>query len=236
MHKRPVIFLGSNSAIQIYSETCEENNILVHGIIDQDYYGNTDNLWGIPVIDAESAFADPDRADYYRNNFDFFCATNWMPLDDPGTQRNKQKRTKLLDLIDQHQLTCINIIDCRAKVSPSAKIGHGCYIAEFVVIEPNVVIDNFVNIWSHCIIGHDSKVGRNTVVQRRCSIISHVNLEQNVYLSMSVCVFKSNTTVAVNTFVQECVYLKRNTIPNEIIGLHSDNPRRIRILHQDQLD
>jgi hypothetical protein len=57
-----------------------------------------------------------------------------------------------------------------------------------------------------------------------------------VYLSMSVCLFKSKSTVAVNTFVQECVYLKRNTKPNEIIGLNSANPRRIQVVYQNSQD
>jgi carbonic anhydrase/acetyltransferase-like protein (isoleucine patch superfamily) len=230
MSDRPVIFLGTNSAMQIYIETCQENGMLIHGIIDNDYHGNTKMLYGIPVIDSESAFQDTSCADYYANNFDFFCAVNWMPMTDAVTQRNKQKRQHMLNLIDQHQLRCVTIIDKRAKISPSARIGKGCYIAEFVVVEPNVIIDNFVNIWSHSIIGHDSRVGQNSVIQRRCSIIGDVCIEDNVYLSMSVCAYKSNTIIRSNTFVHECVYLKRNTNTNEIIGLNSANPRRIAVL------
>lgn len=236
MSKRPVIFLGTNSAIAIYLETCQENGMSVHGIIDQDYFGNTETICGIPVIDSETAFDDPAQAEYYRNNFDFFCATNWMPMSDPVTQRNRQKRDRLLALINQHQLNCVNIIDQRAKISPSAQIGHGCYIAEFAVIEPNVTIGNFVNIWSHCIVGHNSTVGHNTVIQRKCNIISDVCIEENVYLSMSVCLYKSYSTVKKNTFVHECVYLKRSTISNEIIGLAGTNPRRVTVLPGDPQD
>ena len=236
MHDRPLIFLGTNSAMQIYLETCAENQIPVHGIIDQDYHGNKDTLWGVPVIDGQQCFQNPERARYYRDNFVFFCGTNWLPMADESTTRNRRKRHELLDIIDQNNLTCINIIDQRAKISPSARLGQGCFIAEWVVVEPNVIIDDYVNVWSHSILGHDSRVGKNSVIQRKCSVISNVTMEENVYLAMSVCLYKSYTTLRKNTFVQECVYLKRSTLPNEIIGLHSQNPRRVTVLNRNFVD
>jgi acetyltransferase-like isoleucine patch superfamily enzyme len=236
MHDRPLIFLGTNSAMQIYLETCAENKIPVHGIIDQDYYGNTDKLWKVPVIDTQQCFQDPDRARYYRDNFVFFCATNWMPMADKPTTRNRQKRHELLQIIDQNNLKCANIIDQRSKVSPSAQLGQGVFVAEWVVVEPDVVIEDHVCVWSHSVVGHDSRVGRNSVIQRHCTIVSHVTMEENVYLGMSVRLYKSYATLKKNTFVHECVYLKRSTLPNEIIGLHSQNPRRVTVLDRNTVD
>jgi acetyltransferase-like isoleucine patch superfamily enzyme len=230
MYDRPLIFLGTNSAMQIYLETCAENKIPVHGIIDQDYFGNTDTLWGVPVIDGQHCFNDPERARYYRDNFVFFCGANWLPMMDESTTRNRQKRHELLSIIDQKNLECINIIDKRSKISPSAQLGQGCFIAEWAVIEPNVVISDYTNVWSHTILGHNSSVGKNSVIQRRCCIVSNVTLEENVYLAMSVRLYKSNTTVRKNTFVHECVYLKRNTLPSEIVSLEGDNPRRVKFI------
>lgn len=230
MSNRPVIFLGTNSALEIFSDTCAEIGLSVHGIIDSDYYGNTTELYNIPVIDTENSLLDPDKREYYQQ-FDFFCATNWMPMTDSVTVRNRTKRARLLDLIEQQDLNCVNIIDPRAKISPSVKLGRGCYVGEFTSIQPGVVVEDFVNIYSHCIVGHGSRVGKNSVVQRRSSIIAEVDIGQDVYISMSTCLFKSGTQISDGTFVHECVYLKRSTLPGEIISLAGTNTRRVKGLN-----
>ena len=224
---KPLIFLGSNTAIQIYSEICEENGISIKGIIDSDYYGNTDNIAGIPVIDSELSFNDPEKLRYYQENFNFFCATNWMPMLDKINQRNREKRHRLLNLIDQYNLNCINIIDRRSKISPSARLGQGILVAEFVVIEPNVVVDNFVNIWTGSMIGHDCSIGRNSVLQRDARLCGNITVEENVYLAMQAFLYKSQCTIGAGSFVHECVYLKRGTIPGEIVSLNGSNMRRV---------
>ena len=59
-----------------FTEICEDAGITVHGIIDNDYFGNTDYIDDIPVIDTEFSFSDLEKLKYYRDNFNFFCATN----------------------------------------------------------------------------------------------------------------------------------------------------------------
>lgn len=226
MHDRPLIFLGSNSAIEIFSEICAENNIQVHGIIDSDYHNNTKKLHGIPVIDSETSFSDPATAKYYRENFNFFCAVNWLPMQDSA--RNRNKRQALIALIQDHDLNTINLVDQRAKVSPTARLGKGIFIAEFVTVEPNVVIGDFTNIWTRSIIGHDSTLGRNCVVQRGCFMCGNITMGDDVYLSMQVSLFKPESVISSGTVVQECIYLRRGTVPNEIVSLHGSNTRRVR--------
>jgi acetyltransferase-like isoleucine patch superfamily enzyme len=228
MDNRPLIFLGSNLAIEIFSEICAENNIEIHGIIDSDYYSNTEKLCGIPVIDSEASFSDPVKLKYYKENFNFFCAVNWLPMLDPIATRNRIKRQHLIDLIDQYELSCINIIDRRAKVSKTAKLGKGIFVAEFTTIEPNSTINDFTNIWTQSIIGHDSKIGRNCVIQRDRFMCGNVTLEDNVYLSMQVSLFKSKSVISSGTVIQECIYLRRSTRPNEVVSLNSGNLKRVK--------
>jgi len=70
-----------------YTELCEELGIVVAGLLDNDYWGNTAELGGVKVLDTEK------NIDQYLNNYNFFCATNWNPIDDPIMVRNRQKKT-----------------------------------------------------------------------------------------------------------------------------------------------
>lgn len=226
MSNRPLIFLGSNVAMAVFGEVCKEIGINVVGIIDKDYYGNTEEIGGIPVIDSEDAFDDPVMAKEYRDNYDFFCAVNWMPMTDPVTVRNREKRTRLLNLIDQHDLGCATIIDPRAKVSPTAKIGRGVYIDAWCLVDPGVSIGDFTHMWSYASVGFGCHVGRNCVIQRSCNM-THVTLEDEVYLAPNVSLFKLGAVIGHNTFIQECIYLRRGTVPNEIISINGSNTRRV---------
>jgi carbonic anhydrase/acetyltransferase-like protein (isoleucine patch superfamily) len=226
-NSRPLIFLGSNDAMYEYAEVCESYGIKVHGVIDQDYYGNTDTRCDIPVIDAESAFDDPEKLAYYRGNFNFFCANNWLPMKVPSIVRNREKRNKLLTLIDTHNLNCISLTHKMADISKSAVIGRGVYIDAFVSIEPKIVCHDYVNIYSHAAIGHDTIIGRNCVFQRRVSVSSNCVFGENVFFGLAVKQFRMNVKFGSNTFIHEGVCIKRGTEENEIVALGSNNQRRI---------
>ena len=225
---RPLIFLGSNSIMEKYTEVCEEQGITVHGIIDQDYYGNTAEIGGVPVVDTEDCFSDQDKLDYYRNNFNFFCATNWTPLQDPISIRNKDKRQRLIDTIENNNLNCISIVDTfSTKISKSIKIGQGVYIDGYVNIEPKATIGDFTNIYSHAHIGHDSVIGKNCVIQRVACLASNCTVEDNVYMSISVKAFKSGARFGRGTFIQEGIYIRRGTVAGEVVSMNGANTKRI---------
>lgn len=228
MLDRPLIFLGTNWVMEVLTETCAENGITVAGIIDHDYWGNRDHIAGIPVIDSEVSFKDPDRVQYYRDNFVFFCAVNWQPVADAVSQRNRDKRKKFIDLIKQHRLNCVNIIDQRAKVSPSAQLGHNIYIGDFTTIDPRVQIADFVSVYGQCHIGHDTVIGENSVIQRRCGLVGELTVESDVFVASNVCILKNHSRIAHGTFVHECIYLRRSTLPNEVVSLDGANLRRVR--------
>lgn len=224
---RPLIFLGSNFALYKYTEVCDYFGIKVHGIIDSDYYGNTEQLCDVPVIDSELAFDDPEKLEYYKNNFHFFCAVNWTPQTDKISVRNKEKRHKLLDLIDLLELPCISIVDTHARISKYANIGKGCFIDGDVMIEHHVDIKDFVNIYCNNDIGHNSTVGRNCVFQRQCMLAANTIVEDNVFFAMRVTALKWGARFGKNSFIQEGIYLRRGTLPDEVVSLQTENPSRV---------
>jgi UDP-3-O-[3-hydroxymyristoyl] glucosamine N-acyltransferase len=184
-------------------------------------------MCGIPIIDTEQSFNDPTKQKFYRDNFNFFCAVNWLPMADAISTRNRLKRSRLIDVIEHHQLNCISIVDRFAKVSKTTKIGRGCFIDGCTHIMPRVSIGNYTNIHTHTNIGHDAVLGNNCVIQRMCVVPPSSILENNVFFGSAVKALKEGVTFGEGTFVHEGIYIKRGTIKNEIVSMHGDNMRRI---------
>jgi serine acetyltransferase len=226
---RPLIFLGSNYVLEKYTDLCRELGIQIHGIIDSDYYGNTESLCGIPVIDSE------DNLNKYKDHYNFFCATNWSPQTDAMTTRNRQKRQKLINLLTS-EYSVISLIDPTAKISLSAKIGRGVYIDCMVMLEPGVNVGDFVSIYSHTCVGHHSTIHRNVVLQRQCSIAGQAVFEANAFLGVSVKALKTGATFGANSFIHECIYIRRGTIPDEVVGINGNNMSRVYNEQQRQIE
>jgi carbonic anhydrase/acetyltransferase-like protein (isoleucine patch superfamily) len=225
---KPLIFLGSNYIMEKYTDLCEEHGISVHGIIDRDYWGNTDSICGVPVVDCEESFEDEDKLEYYKNNFNFFCATNWTPLTDNVSQRNKDKRHRLIDLINRCGFNCISLIDTfSTKITKSIDIGHGVYIDGYVNIEPKATIGNFTNIYSHAHIGHGTAIGKNCVIQRVACLASECIVEDEVFMGISAKCFKSGATFSRGTFIHEGIYIRRGTVENEVVSMNGKNNKRV---------
>jgi UDP-3-O-[3-hydroxymyristoyl] glucosamine N-acyltransferase len=80
------------------------------------------------------------------------------------------------------------VIDPRAVISPSARIGEKVAIGAFSVIGDNAVIGNNVTILSHCSIYPGAEIGENSfihshcVIRERCQIGSRVILQNNVVI------------------------------------------------------
>lgn len=216
-----LIFLGSNSALTKYTDLCDKLGIKIEGIIDNDYFGNTEHICDIPVIDSEE-----NIAKYSDRNF--FCATNWLPMQDPISIRDKQKRKHHIEIINRHNLDCISLVDPLTSVSKSVKIGKNVFIDALTLIESNVTIGDFTSIYSQCAVGHDTIIGHNCVLQRVVGLTSRQIVEDDVYFALGVRSLKSGARFGKGTFVHEMLYLCRGTIENEIVSLNGKNTRRVK--------
>jgi acetyltransferase-like isoleucine patch superfamily enzyme len=223
----PLIFLGSNCVLEMYVQLCDSLGIKIHGIIDKDYFGNTDQIEGIKVIDSQDSFNNKDLLNYYKQNYNFFCAVNWTPVLNDVAVRDKEKRHHLIDLIDHHQLNCISLVDKNAVLPMSTKIGRGCFIDKYIDILPRVSIGDFTNLYTLSHIGHDTTIGRNCVIQRYCAVPSYAQLENNVFFSSAVKALKNSVTFGENTFIHEGIYIKRGTVKNETVSMYGKNLQRL---------
>lgn len=206
---------------------CEDHGIPVAGIIDSDYYGNTEHVCEMPVIDSELAFADADKLEYYRNNFNFFCATNWIPASTPVDIRNREKRNRLIGLIETMKLDCISLVDRDARILKYAEIGRGVFLDAHVMIEVKSKVGDFVNIYYNTLIGHDNVIGKNSVFQRQCILTGNNIVEEDVFFGVAVKALKPGAVFKRNSFIHEGIYIRRGTTADEVVSMNSINQSRI---------
>jgi acetyltransferase-like isoleucine patch superfamily enzyme len=214
---KPLIFLGSSMVMGKLFDICDDHGIEIAGIIDNDYYGNRDAIDDVPIIDTELSFDNEEKCRNYRDNYNFFCANNWQPLNDPVSIRNKEKRFKFLNLIDDKKLNCITLVSKTASVSKRATLGKGVFIDTLSVVEPGVSIGDHSMVFAHAIVGHHMKLGKNCVVQRKSFVAQASVAEDNCYFGLCSITLKTNVVFRKDTFVQEGIYLKRGTKEGEIV-------------------
>lgn len=222
MHDRPIIFLGSNVNLKLYIETAKKAGMTVAGIIDNDYAGNTEKLFGLPVLAGEQDFEDTDVLEFYKSKYMFFIATNWSP--EAIHARDRVKRRHLIDVVNRYSLTCVNIVDPSAQVSEYANLGQGLYIGALSYIEPDTTIDDHAQIHYGVGISHGSRVGINTVIQRQAGIAADIGDE--CYIGMWSKLFKINMLKVGNgAIINPGLYVGRDVAPGEHVKLSRENKR-----------
>ena len=217
---RPLIFVGSNSVMYKLTDLCDRLGIYVAGILDKDYYGNTDTVCDLPVIDTE------ENIQNY-TDYNFFCATNWLPMTDAISTRNRDKRKYLIQLFKDNNIKSISLVDPMASVSKSAVIGHNVFIDAFTLIESNVVVGDFTSIYAQCAIGHNTVFMENCVMQRCVGTAADQVYENDVFFGGGVRALKTGAKYSAGTFVHEQVYIARGTTPNEIVSFNGYNTKRV---------
>lgn len=226
---KKIIFLGSNAVLERYIEAAERQNQPIQGIIDSDYYGNTEMNAGIPYIDSfENLEQHPDT---YKDNV-FFVATNWNPLN----KRDTDKRKKIIDLVNRLNLPCVNLIDPSSYVSRFAKLGKSIFIGCNSVVEPRAVISDFANIGDQVLIAHDSIVGLNTVVAR-CGGM-HGKTGKDCYIAPHTYLYKHGGDVIMgdNATVDPALWVKRDIAENEHVTLSKNSMRVYRLVSDSDVE
>lgn len=217
---RPIIFLGSSETISIFADVCWDQDIPIAGIIDSDYYGNTDSIDGIPYIGSEKSV---DFAQLKKTH-DFFIGVN--PI--PGIDRNIYKRQMFIDLIRLHDLPCANLIERQSRVGRLTTLGKGIFIGYCASIHSHVTIGDFCQIYALSAVAHHSVLKENVVVQRMVMVTSNTTIEDNAYIGMCSKLLKdSGMTIGANSFVHPGITVMRDVDAGEVVSLTGRNSRKI---------
>lgn len=222
---KPLIFLGSNGAITSFADAAARQGIVVAGIFDKDYYGNTSHIKKVPVIGTEEDLLDPIKCQELKSKYDFFVATNWNPF----FERDIEKRKYLIALVETAGIECINLIDPSTYIESDVQLGHGIYIGYGSVIGFESTIEDFVQIHYHSALGHNTRIGKNTVIQRRCGVAG--NIGKNVYIGQVTQLHSSKPiTVGDNAIIDQGLFLSRSVETGERVSLSKDAIRTYRTL------
>ena len=201
------------------------------GILDDDWYDQGEYM-GIPVIGREV-----DISKF--GSSEFVCMTNWYPdQHDPVVIRNREKRTRQIQLLDSSGVQLARLISPRSQVSRYAKVADGVIINAFCVLDPGVEVGAHTLLYDHVILGPNSRVGRDCVMQRWAGIAGETNVGDGTYISNMSGVMKVELEIGAGTFIHPGLYLMRGTEPNEVVSLAGRDLRKIypRIMAVSEVD
>ena len=213
---KPLLFLGSCANIIRYKDAAERQGSIVAGILDSDWFGNTKDFYGIPIVDTEANISN------YKDTHDFFIATNWTI--DPNHVRDKEKRKMLINLVREQGIECINIIDPSSYIGTGTQIGQGVYIAFCAMIEPGTVLKDFCQVHDFVGLAHGTRVGENTIIQRQAGL--HADIGDDVYIGMwSKAYHPGLLKIGNNAVINPGLYVARDVAEGETIRLTKESIR-----------
>jgi acetyltransferase-like isoleucine patch superfamily enzyme len=221
---KPLVLVGSNSCIYKFTEIFDDVGYNIAGMIDDDYYGQG-SFMDIPIIASELELR--ENINEFKQKYQFICVINWMPQHDDITIRNKEKRIRITNMLDELGVDVATVISPKSTVSPRAKIGKGVIVDSFAMIEPNVVVGDYTTVYAFTLLGHDCTIGKSCVIGRMASVISHVTVEDMCYFGHFSRANKPETTIGAGTWLYPNILLHRGTQPYEEISITGKDLRRV---------
>jgi len=212
--KKKLIILGHSQNIQRILDLANAQYD-VEGIVDDNYFGNTEQLNGLPIIGTEKNI-NPVLDQH--NDAEFFIST---PLTFGATESQKysnQKRLRFIELVDQLQLPMTNFIHPTAIVPSTTVFGKGIFIDAYTVLQNYVVLNDFVFVKEQVCIAHHTVIGKNTNISTQCYISSHVNIGQNCFIGIKSSIVTSDSELHIgsNSATHPGVIVHRNLPENSI--------------------
>lgn len=134
-----------------------------------------------------------------------------------------ESREKLYNKLKQNNLKIATLIDPSAVISKSSIIEEGCIISPFVLVANNAYIDVNTLIQPCVNIGHDTVIGKHSVISSGVFPGGGTIFEDKVYVGMGA-IIKEKLKIGSNSIIGmgSCVF---NDIPSEVIVL--GNPAKV---------
>lgn len=182
-------------------ELCEEQNIEIIGIIDNN---NISSYRGYPIIGSDNDAS--ELFGKYKN----------IPLilspDKP------QLREKLAKLYIEMGFNFYTLIGSRATISKTASIGVGCVIQNGVNISSDSSIGDFVKINTNANIMHDVSVNNFSTIAPNSVLLGHVKVNRNVYIGANSTVLPTIELGAFSVVGAGAVVTKNVDSDNIVVG------------------
>ena len=223
---RPLVIVGTNSAIWHHVDMFKDVGYNIAGIIDDDYHGEG-HFQDLPVIARESDIVGSKAL----RECQFVCATSWQPPEAayPGIhERNRAKRDRLISYLEAADLHIATVVHPLAHVSTrNVFMGRGVIVHPHAWIMQDCKVQSWSELKAYSCLGHHSAMGRNSILHRMAQTAGHANIGDDVYLGPHSQLGRDHVHVASGTFLHPTLVLMRDTQPNEVVSLAGRDLRRV---------
>jgi UDP-3-O-[3-hydroxymyristoyl] glucosamine N-acyltransferase len=216
---RPIILLSSSFGIDPLLRVAQLTNRDVIGILDDNFFGNTDSICSVPVIGSENSW----NFDKTRNDFDFFIGASMVPMN----VNDREKRHKMIDIVDRYKLNLATLIHPFSEIYDDVQIGQGSYIGYCASINNRVAVGRHCQIHSLVGVSHDCQIGDNTCLGHRVMVAGYNNIGSHVHVGMGSSIAKNGVTIGDHSVIHPGITVMRSVDDREIVHLGGDNTRRI---------
>jgi acetyltransferase-like isoleucine patch superfamily enzyme len=186
--RKQLILVGVRASLKDVIDIATARGYTVIGILDQYYYGNTQEKNNIPIIGSELELLDSTnpRAQHWLKHCDFFCSSWWdgsqyfnrVGLDD---EQVRHERIQLLDQVQARLATLIHP-DVRFFDQATFVVDKGVLVCGAVVIGSNVKIGRHSVVdWAAALM--QTELGVNCITGLR-SVLAHCNIHDNVRIGV----------------------------------------------------
>jgi serine acetyltransferase len=213
-----LLFLGTNYNLSLFAETAENMGITVAGVLDDNYFGNTDFMSGVPLVGSEENF----NFELERDNYLFFVSASVVPV----SLKDKVKRRKMINLVDKFNLNLATLTNKFCEISKGAVLHPGCYVGFCGGVGYQTILMPHSQVHTYSALAHDCVLGKNSVVERRAFVTGCINVGENVHIGFDSVVSKAKT-VGNNSVIHPRITVLRDVEENEIVSLVGSNTRRI---------
>jgi len=178
-------------------DICSANGLHVAGVVDSDYYGNTDYICGIPVVGSELNFD-------YAQPYLYFNAVNLSPGDKEYELHNKEKHDRISNLILRYNLTCLNLIHPTAIVPKTASLGVNILIGAYAILGNNTIVEDYCQLREHSYLAHNAVLRRGTVMQVNSYVGAGIEVGIESYVAVKATVLARDVggRLPSNTFIK----------------------------------
>ena len=181
---KPIVFVGHRRNLYDVLLVANDLGRNVVGLIDKYFYGNTDEVCGVPIIGADSILE--DRA--FVEDHDFFLTSWWdgnENLDNLEHSGDNLRKTRI-KLLEDNGIKCTNLMHPDCKQLDNTELGHGIIAMPFSGISHFCKVGDYSVVDWYTYIGHGCTIGKNVIVGARSTLAGGITVEDNVRIGLSV--------------------------------------------------
>ena len=176
---KPIALVGYRAGLDSLIDIADAMGVEIAGIFDKYFYGNTEQIDGIPFIGNEDEITDDDIKKY-----DFVLSSNYVGhINIKNFEHNGDNlRKRRIKLFKERNLPMANLIHPSSYVSPKTYIGSSVIIARDCYVRAKSHIGDFCFLDSGAAVAHDVRLGENVIMTPYSFIAGFINIGDNVMI------------------------------------------------------